>query len=118
MFALGSLFDLLPAVLYLLITAAGIVVVVRSRSSEVWARLALIGLVLIAFGEVCSFVLTGAAVNGSYPSNAGVYTVISVVGLLAHFVGYALLVASALSGRAALSGLGRSTPGGAEPRRR
>jgi hypothetical protein len=81
----------------------------------VWARLALLGLGLLAIGQLCSFVLNGVVLNGSYAPNMGIYTFISVLGMLAHFVGFALLVASALSGRAALSGLGRPSPEGAAP---
>ena len=114
MFALDSMLTLVPPLLYLLLAVAGVVLVVRSRSSEVWARLALIGLGLVILGEVCGVILTGAVVNDTYLPDLGVYTIISALGLLAHFVGFALLVASALSGRAAFSGLGRPTPGGAE----
>ena len=118
MWALGTVIGLLSAVLYLLIAGAGIVVIIRSRSSEVWARLALLGLGLLAIGQLCSFVLNGAVLDGNHPPNLAIYTVISVLGMLAHFVGFALLVASALSGRAALSGLGRPTPEGVAPPRR
>jgi hypothetical protein len=115
MWVLGTWLSFLPAVLYLLIAAAGMFAVVRSGSSEPWARLALLGLGLLAIGQLCSLVLNGAVVGGAYLPNMGIYTVISLLGMLAHFVGFALLVASALSGRAALSALGRATPEGAAP---
>ncbi|TPG14071.1 hypothetical protein EAH86_17890 [Pedococcus bigeumensis] len=103
--------------LYLLIAAGGIVAVVRSGSGEVWARLALLGLGLLAIGQLCSFALNGAVLSGTYPPNMGIYTAISLVGILAHFVGFALLVASALSGRA-LSVRRRATPEGVVPPQR
>ena len=117
MWVLGTWLSLIPGVLYLLITTAGMVAVVRSRSGEVWARLALLGLGLLAIGQLCSFALNGAVLSDSYPPNMGIYTVISVLGILAHFVGFALLVASALSGRA-ISFQRRSTPEGAVPPQR
>ncbi len=115
MWMLGTWASLIPGVLYLLIAAAGIVAVVRSGSGEPWARLALLGLGLLAIGQLCSVVLNGVVLSDTYPPNMGIYTVISLLGMLAHFVGFGLLVASALSGRAALSALGRANPEGAAP---
>jgi hypothetical protein len=114
---LGTALILIPGVLYLLIAAAGMLAVVRSGSSEPWARLALLGLGLLAIGQLCGFVLNGVVLGGTYSPNMGIYTVISVLGILAHFVGFALLVASALSGRA-ISFQPRSTPEGAAPPQR